>query len=136
MQNSTYNITLLLLGTTFLILLMAVIIIVIVFLYRKRQMAYLEKINEIKTTNEKELLTTKLEIQEQTFQHISREIHDNISLSLTLVKLHLNTFEWGEEKRWRRKIKQLYRVTQQVHYRTQRYFQKPECGYYHSAGFA
>ena len=103
MQNSTYNITLLLLGTTFLILLMAVIIIVIVFLYRKRQMAYLEKINEIKTTNEKELLTTKLEIQEQTFQHISREIHDNISLSLTLVKLHLNTFEWekksdGEEK--------------------------------------
>ena len=97
MQNNTNNITFLLLGTTFLILLMAVIIIVIVFLYRKRQMAYLEKINEIKTTNEKELLTTKLEIQEQTFQHISREIHDNISLSLTLVKLHLNTFNWNNK---------------------------------------
>jgi len=27
-------------------------------------------------------------------QHISREIHDNISLSLTLAKLNLNTFDW------------------------------------------
>lgn len=42
--------------------------------------------------HEKNILNTQLEIQEQTFQHISREIHDNISLSLTLAKLHLNTY--------------------------------------------
>lgn len=97
MRNNSNDITLLLLGTTFLILLMAVIIIVIVFLYRKKQIAYLEKINDIKTNNEKVLLTTQLEIQEQTFQHISREIHDNISLSLTLAKLYLNTFNWNDK---------------------------------------
>ena len=42
--------------------------------------------------HEKNILSTQLEIQEQTFHNISQEIHDNISLSLTLAKLHLNTF--------------------------------------------
>lgn len=39
------------------------------------------------------LTHTQLEIQEETFQFISREIHDNIGLSLTLAKLYLNTLE-------------------------------------------
>ncbi|HWJ25495.1 MAG TPA: ATP-binding protein [Flavisolibacter sp.] len=39
-------------------------------------------------------MKTQVEIQEQTFQHISRDIHDNISLSLTLAKLNLNTLDW------------------------------------------
>jgi signal transduction histidine kinase len=38
-------------------------------------------------------MQTKLEIQEQTFNNISREIHDNIGLSLTLAKLNLNTLQ-------------------------------------------
>lgn len=97
MQNDKNYITILLLGTTFLIFLMGIVIIIIIFLYRKRQIAYLEKINNIQAINEKELLATKIEIQEQTFQHISREIHDNISLSLTLAKLHLNTVELNDK---------------------------------------
>ena len=32
-------------------------------------------------------------MQENTFQHISKEIHDNINLSLTLAKLNLNTLD-------------------------------------------
>lgn len=40
---------------------------------------------------EKNLLNAQIEIQEQTLQLISREIHDNIGLSLTLAKLNLNT---------------------------------------------
>jgi signal transduction histidine kinase len=50
------------------------------------------KIEIIKSTHEKELLKTQLEIQEQTFNKISREIHDNISLGLTLSKLQLNNY--------------------------------------------
>src|SRR5207253_2048785 len=42
------------------------------------------------------LLKTQIEVQEQTFQHISREIHDNINLSLTLAKLNLNTLNWED----------------------------------------
>jgi signal transduction histidine kinase len=44
-------------------------------------------------------MATRLEIQENTFLHISREIHDNINLSLTLAKLHLNTFDWNDKEK-------------------------------------
>ena len=43
--------------------------------------------------HENQLLTYQIEIQENTFTEISREIHDNISLSLTLSKLNLNTLD-------------------------------------------
>jgi two-component system, NarL family, sensor kinase len=48
--------------------------------------------------HEKNILTTQLEIQEQTFRNISQEIHDNISLSLTLAKLQLNTYSMKDSK--------------------------------------
>jgi two-component system, NarL family, sensor kinase len=98
MQNNTYNITTFLLITTFLIMLMAVFILFILFLHRKKQLAYQGKIKEIEANYEKNILQTQLEIQEQTFQHISREIHDNITLSLTLAKLHLHTLDWNDKK--------------------------------------
>ena len=40
---------------------------------------------------EQTLLSSKLEIQEQTFTYIGREIHDNIGQVLSLVRLNLNT---------------------------------------------
>ncbi|MFN5421628.1 MAG: sensor histidine kinase [bacterium] len=50
------------------------------------------EINTLKIIHEKELLKTKLEIQEETFKKISREIHDNISLGLTLSKLQITNY--------------------------------------------
>jgi signal transduction histidine kinase len=44
----------------------------------------------MKVVHENNLLQSQIEIQEHTFQNISREIHDNIGQKLTLVKLHLN----------------------------------------------
>ncbi len=96
MQNTSYNITVFLLVTTFLIMLMGAFILTILFIHRKKQIAFQENIKEIETNYEKNILQSQLEIQEQTFQNISREIHDNISLSLTLAKLHLHTLEWTD----------------------------------------
>ncbi len=45
----------------------------------------------MKLNHENELLNSQIQIQESTFSEIAREIHDNISLSLTLAKLNLNT---------------------------------------------
>lgn len=67
----------------------------ILFFYQKKQVAFLQNLEALKLDHEKNLLKTQLEIQEQTFQNISREIHDNIGLSLTLAKLNLNTLEWN-----------------------------------------
>ena len=88
-----------LLVVTFLVVLMAGFILTILFLHRKRQIAYREKLTSIQTDYERNLLKTQLEIQEQTFQHISTEIHDNISLSLTLAKLHLHTLDWEDKEK-------------------------------------
>lgn len=85
--------TILILFTTFLIILMSSFIVFISFLHQKRHIIYLEKISKIQADYEKNLIQAQLEIQEQTFQHISREIHDNITLSLTLSKLNLHTLD-------------------------------------------
>ena len=80
MQAGSSQIILFLLTTTFLILLLLGLIVTILYFHQKKRIS----LHEL-------LINTKLEIQEETFQNISREIHDNIGLSLTLAKLHLNT---------------------------------------------
>lgn len=57
-----------------------VAIVTMLYFHQNRRIAFRQQ-----------LTSTQLEIQEETFQHISREIHDNIGLSLTLAKLYLNT---------------------------------------------
>jgi len=63
----------------------------ILYLYQRRQNAFLAELEVIRGTYEKELLKSQLEIQEQTFQYISQEIHDNIGQFISLAKLQLNT---------------------------------------------
>ncbi len=104
MQNTHYDLTLFILASTVLILLLAGFTVTILFLYRKKQLAYFKTIEELRLDYEKNLLHTQLEIQEQTLQHISREIHDNINLSLTLAKLNLNTFDWNRPAKAKNKI--------------------------------
>lgn len=76
---------------TLLILLLISFITVIVYRYQQKQNAYYKNLEELKVIHENAMLQSQLEIQEQTFQNISREIHDNIGQKLTLAKLHLNT---------------------------------------------
>ncbi|MEP7278028.1 MAG: ATP-binding protein, partial [Bacteroidota bacterium] len=67
----------------------------ILFLYQKKNILYFKQLEDVKNNYDKNLLQAQLEIQEQTFQEISREIHDNIGLSLTLAKLQLNTIDFN-----------------------------------------
>lgn len=69
-----------------------VLVLIVMAQIQKRIKKNLLEINTLKIIHEKELLKTKLEIQEETFKKISREIHDNISLGLTLSKLQINNF--------------------------------------------
>ena len=97
MQKNPYDIVIFLLVISGLIVFMVAFIVFMLYLYRKKQQGFEKDILQIKQDNEKTVLNTQLEIQEQTFQHISREIHDNISLSLTLAKLQLHTFDWNDK---------------------------------------
>jgi two-component system NarL family sensor kinase len=104
MQKNTNDIVIFLYGISILFLFLFSIILFLLLAYKKRQQKHFESITLIKQTFEKTILNTQLEIQEQTFQHISREIHDNISLSLTLAKLQLNTFDWDDRDKAANKL--------------------------------
>ena len=81
-----------------LILALVIFITVIIYRYQQKQNAYFKDIETLKTSHENTLLQAQLEIQEQTFQNISREIHDNIGQKLTLAKLYLNTLDYTDKR--------------------------------------
>lgn len=83
---------------TFLIALLISFITFIVYRYQQKQNAYYKDIESLKALHANELLRSQLEIQEQTFENISREIHDNIGQKLTLAKLHLNTLDVSNDE--------------------------------------
>jgi signal transduction histidine kinase len=60
-------------------------------LYKKKQENFKKELELVKVYFDKELLKTQLEIQEQTFRHISLELHDNIGHFISLAKLYLTT---------------------------------------------
>lgn len=97
MQAQRETIIFIILTSALIILLLVMAVLLMLYLYQKRQIAYSNILTRLKSDFEKNLLHSKLEIQEQTFENISREIHDNIGLSLTLAKLHLNAFLQTEE---------------------------------------
>ena len=99
MQAGKNDIIIFLLVTTVIILLLTGLIIMLIYLYKKKQLAYQQNVESLKLDHEKNLMSAQLEMQEETLQHISREIHDNISLSLTLAKLHLNTLNLEEREK-------------------------------------
>ncbi len=79
-----------LIATTFSLFLIA-FIISILFRHRQKQEIFRRDLELQQAEAERRMLKIRLEIQEQTFRHIAREIHDNIGLGLTLAKLNLNT---------------------------------------------
>ncbi len=78
-------------GLMFAILGLVGLCLIVVFLFlvfqRKKNVLLAMQI-ESRKQFEQELLSTKIEIQTQTMQHIGREIHDNIGQKLTLASLY------------------------------------------------
>ena len=87
-----------------LILGMAVFISTIIYRYQQKQNAYFKDIETLNISHENTLLQSQLEMQEHTFQTISREIHDNIGQKLTLAKLYLNTFDFADMQKARLQV--------------------------------
>ncbi len=90
MQSQTSAIIIFCLLCTLFVLVLVIFIIGFIYAYQHRQLHFFNAMNQLNQEHKHTLLTTQLEIQEKTFEHISREIHDNISLSLTLAKLQIN----------------------------------------------
>ncbi len=90
MQNVEINIISILVSAL-VVLLLATCILYILYQYKKRQHLFLQEVEILRLNYEKELLQAELEIQEETFQHISLELHDNVGHYISLAKLYLLT---------------------------------------------
>ncbi len=89
--SSTESVVVFIILCSLLIIILVSFITFIVYRYQQKQNKYNKEMEEMKIVHENEMLLSQVEIQEQTFENISREIHDNIGQKLTLAKLQLNT---------------------------------------------
>jgi len=89
---------------TGIIVFLAVAITLMIVARNKREWLHKEQLESLQLKTEKQILESEVAIQENVLQAISREIHDNLTLSLTLAKLYLNTFPWDEPDKARIKL--------------------------------
>lgn len=80
---------------TVVVLFMALlcVMVLIMFNHQRRKFRYREEKKAMSEAYQKQLLESRLEMQEETFDSISREIHDNVGQLLSLVKVQLNIAE-------------------------------------------
>jgi signal transduction histidine kinase len=91
MQTSFSEVTIFtLLITTILILLLGGTIIYFLFLYQRKRYEHHKEIIEMRQTFNQTLLESKLEIQEQTLDHIAKELHSNFSHIVSLININLS----------------------------------------------
>ncbi|HNP53085.1 MAG TPA: ATP-binding protein [Ferruginibacter sp.] len=87
-----------LLSIVFLFIVLIGFVTLFVLQHHQRQNLYNRNLKEIEAIHLTELLKSQIEIQENTFDRISKEIHDNIGQKLSLAKLYLNTLDSTEFK--------------------------------------
>ncbi|MCO6498144.1 MAG: hypothetical protein J5I50_10825, partial [Chitinophagaceae bacterium] len=77
----------------FILIFFAIMFMVFLARNNARKNRLLFENERIKKEYEETLLNSRLEIQEYTFNYVSREIHDNIGQMLSLARLQLNGIE-------------------------------------------
>lgn len=86
MGQTEYIISIIIFNLFFILFIVAIFIFIRQYQLKKKEHATLLYNQQIE--HQKELLSTQIEIQTQTMQHIGREIHDNIGQKLTLASLY------------------------------------------------
>jgi signal transduction histidine kinase len=91
MQKDKLEIVLSVLFASTFVLLLMVALFMLFRIYLKRKNKLLLEKERMRSQFEQTLLQSKLEIQEQTFLDISKELHDNVGQVLSLIRLNVNT---------------------------------------------
>ena len=111
MQTTNIDLQNTILIVAFIILLLICFIgFVLVIFYYKRKKQQIELKKQFAQT----LLQSQIEIQEQTLQHISRELHDNLGQVASLIKINLNTLQLSNAEKAAEKIENTLDLTRQL----------------------
>jgi signal transduction histidine kinase len=96
MPGKLSEVILILVGSTLIIMMLIALIITTLFINQKRKFRHNLQLADLKNEYERELLKSQLEIQSQTFETISRELHDNAGTLLSIAMVHLQTGKVSE----------------------------------------
>ncbi|HVV04057.1 MAG TPA: ATP-binding protein [Puia sp.] len=116
MSKESREIIIALIAGTSTLLLLGVLMISFLILYRSRHRKLIREREQLKLSYERELLKSQLEIQEQTFRHISQEIHDNIGQMLSLARLNISTMDPTQPTGMEQKISDSKKLVSQAIY--------------------
>ena len=97
-----------------LILFVTFVFILSIIRYRRKTSLYREEKQLLQSQFSQTLLQSQIEIQEQTLQNISRELHDNLGQVASLIKINLTTLKLNEPEKAVEKIEDTKELTRQL----------------------
>ncbi len=100
-------------GGAVMVMLVSIIIIAVIK-YQNRIYKHRKEQEQLHAKFSQTLLESQLEIQEQTFRHISSELHDNLGQVASLIKLNLFTIELEDAENAKNKIENTKELTRQL----------------------
>lgn len=89
MSQTVSDITFIVVAGTVLMLLMSGFIVFMVVMHRNRQLKNRHQLLQMQSNYEQAILHSRVEMQNQTFAYIGKELHDNLGQVLSLIKLNL-----------------------------------------------
>lgn len=93
---------------------LAVFIVAMLLLFSRRRNKLLQEKKLMQSQFSQTLLQSQIEIQEQTLQHLSRELHDNLGQVASLIKINLTTLKLNEPEKAVEKIEDTKELTRQL----------------------
>ena len=84
--------TIIIVAVTVFFLLIGIMVFFTLY-YQRKRMQYAREKQDMEKDYAEQILQSRLEMQEQTFETISQEIHDNVGQLLSLAKVQLSTAE-------------------------------------------
>ena len=97
MQGLSNNI-IIVLGASIFLLLMTLFIVFLLMAYKKRDRSHVLEKRRLEEEFKNQLLQSQIEVQEQTFQQIGRELHDNVGQLLSTSRMLIGLAERSIEQ--------------------------------------
>ncbi|MBS1738566.1 MAG: hypothetical protein JSS98_18440, partial [Bacteroidetes bacterium] len=96
MSQPEYEIITGIIVATLVFIIIGFFIVILIAFINQRKKKHIEEKATLQLKFQQELLHSQLEIQEQTFNNISQEIHDNVGQILSLAKVQINIMNESE----------------------------------------
>ncbi|MGB8194831.1 MAG: ATP-binding protein [Chitinophagaceae bacterium] len=100
--------------TTLLLFFAGSVMVLFFFRYQKRRFQHKSEILQLRETFNHTLLQSKLEIQENTLDHIAKELHANFSHLVSLININLSSILPGSSPETRESIYETKSLAQQL----------------------